>query len=150
MSANSRTLEKLFEAGEIQVKRSRIFEESSEPRPGCTDYEKVEGMMLGLAIGDSLGITTEGMLPEARRNACGEIRNYLPNRHVSEAKGLPSDDTQLAFWTLEQMIEDGGFNPDRLAARFCRGRIYGIGATVSGFVRNFKSGELPWFRCGPR
>ncbi|MGB5179646.1 MAG: ADP-ribosylglycohydrolase family protein, partial [Gammaproteobacteria bacterium] len=68
------------------------------------------GMMLGLAIGDSLGNTSEGMSPSARRAAHGEIRDYLPNWNIQvqgmeqQRRGLPSDDTQLAFWTLELLI----------------------------------------------
>lgn len=150
MSGNRRILERLFETGEIHLKRSPMFDESPDPTPVCTDYDRVEGMMLGLAIGDSLGRTTESMLPGERRDAYGEIRDYLPNRYVEGLKGVPSDDTQLAFWTLGQMIQDRGFRPDRVAGRFCGKRIFGIGSAVREFVRNFKSGGLPWYRCGPR
>ena len=45
--------------------------------------------------------------------------------------GLPSDDSQLAFWTLEQMLADGGFVPANVAARFARGQIFGIGQAVA-------------------
>ena len=61
--------------------------------------------------------------------------------------GLPSDDTQLAFWTLQQMLDDGGFVPAHVAERFSRGRIFGIGSTMKQFLRNYKSG-LPWEQCG--
>ena len=44
-------------------------------------------MMLGLAIGDALGITTEGMIPHDRHNRYGEIRDYLPNRYVQPGPG---------------------------------------------------------------
>jgi ADP-ribosylglycohydrolase len=61
---------------------------------------------------------------------------------------LPSDDTQLAFWTLEQMIADGGFVPENVARRFCQEPIFGIGSTVRRFISNFKAGK-PWYECGP-
>jgi ADP-ribosylglycohydrolase len=67
---------------------------------------------------------------------------------VDEAVGFPSDDTQLAFWTLEQMIADGGFNPGHAATRFCNSHIFGLGANVRKFIANFRSG-LPWHKCGP-
>jgi ADP-ribosylglycohydrolase len=106
-------------------------------------------MLLGIAIGDSLGITTEGMLPFRRHLAYGELRDYIPNRYVDEARGFPSDDTQLAFWTLEQLIEDRGLVPENLAQRFlCSGRIFGMGSTVRSFLRNLQSG-MPWHKCGP-
>ena len=47
------------------------------------------------------------------------------------------------------MIQDKGFDPERVASRFCRGRIFGIGATVKGFIRNYKAGQ-PWYKAGPR
>jgi ADP-ribosylglycohydrolase len=118
--------------------------------PEGLDFDRVEGMMLGLAIGDALGNTTEGLLPQQRWSDHEEVRNYLRNLYANgEAIGLPSDDTQLAFWTLEQMLVDGGFQPEHLARRFCRDRIFGIGSTVSGFIHNYKSG-MPWYRCGPK
>lgn len=105
--------------------------------------------MFGLAIGDALGNTTEGQLPAERRARYGEIRDYLPNHHAGNRPvGLPSDDTQLAFWTLEQLLADDGLNPDHLAARFCRGQIWGIGGTVKAFIREFESGAKPWYQCG--
>ena len=106
--------------------------------------------MLGLAVGDALGATTEGQLPQRRRAAHGEIRDYLPNRNAAGLPGgLPSDDTQLAFWTLEQMIADHRFDPQHVAARFCRDHIYGIGSAVRQFLVNHQAGE-PWCRCGTK
>jgi ADP-ribosylglycohydrolase len=55
----------------------------------------------------------------------------------------------LAFWTLEQMLKDSRFMPERVAERFCQGRIFGIGGTVREFIRNCQKG-VPWYRCGPR
>lgn len=105
-------------------------------------------MLLGLAIGDSLGITTESLIPSARSERHGEIRDYLPNRHNGDPRGYPSDDTQLSAWTLEQLLEDGRINPEALGARFASHRIIGIGSTVRAFSVNWKSG-LNWRECGP-
>ena len=105
---------------------------------------------IGSAVGCALGATTEGQLPEGRRVARGEIRDYLPNRYAADRPvGLPSDDTQLAFWTLEQMIADSGFDPEKVAARFCRDPIFGIGSAVRQFVANYRQGS-PWHQCGPK
>ncbi|MBM4419122.1 MAG: ADP-ribosylglycohydrolase family protein, partial [Chloroflexi bacterium] len=35
----------------------------------------------GLALGDSLGNTSEALVPGVRAALYGEIRDYLPNRH---------------------------------------------------------------------
>jgi ADP-ribosyl-[dinitrogen reductase] hydrolase len=142
-------LDELFEKRKIDIRRGRIFDSLPMPMPDDFDFNRIEGMMLGLAIGDALGNTTEGMMPRRRRSVYGEIRNYLPSRRGSGVIALPSDDTQLAFWTLEQMLKDGEFVPNNVAARFSEGRIFGVGATVSQFLRNYKSG-IPWYECGPR
>jgi ADP-ribosyl-[dinitrogen reductase] hydrolase len=111
--------------------------------------QRFRGCLLGLACGDALGNTSEGMLPSERHALYGEIRDYLPNRYAgNQPVGLPSDDTQLAFWTVEQMIVDGGFIPENLAKRFCRERIFGIGNTAGQFIANMKVGK-PWYKNGP-
>ena len=113
-------------------------------------FDRVEGMLLGLAIGDALGNTSEGMIPGQRRNKYGEIRDYLPNRHIdSHAAGLPSDDTQMAFWTLEHQIESGRIDPQQLASIFATRQIFGIGSTVSAFVKSFRE-DAPWYEASQR
>jgi len=149
MGSNRQTLDLLLETDQIDLARGSIFDLPPSPLPESLDWGRVEGMMLGLAVGDSLGCTSESQTPRQRQARHGEIRNYLPNRYADDRPvGLPSDDTQLAFWTLEQMIADRGFNPDHVAARFCRDRIFGIGSTVRRFVDNYRSGLRPWHRCG--
>lgn len=119
--------------------------------PAGLDFGRVAGMMLGLALGDALGNTSEGLLPQQRRAACGEIRDYLPNVYAGQQPvGLPSDDTQLAFWTLEQMIEDRGFRPERVAERFSCQPIFGLGSTVGRFLDTYRAGTQPWYQCGPK
>jgi ADP-ribosyl-[dinitrogen reductase] hydrolase len=62
--------------------------------------------------------------------------------------GLPSDDTQLAFWTLESLLEHGQLDPEDLAARFTGREIFGMGNTVRRFLANRADGIQPWYRCG--
>ena len=104
-------------------------------------------MLLGLAIGDALGNTTESLLPERRPELYGEIRDYVPHRHKTLAS--PTDDTQLAFWTLDQMLADGGLVPEHVAKRFASERIFGDRARRRpGDERPALAGELPWYECG--
>ena len=149
MEENRQILEELFENRRIALRRGDLFDRLPEPMPEDFDFCHIEGMMLGLAIGDSLGKPTEGMLPENRRKRFGVIKNYLPSPYADGPTGVPSDDTQLAFWTLEQMIHDRGFVPKNVAERFCRDRIFGIGSSVRRFLGNFKSG-YSWFEAGPK
>jgi len=137
----------------INAACSPLFDQAPTTLPAAFDFSRVRGMLLGLAIGDALGNTSEGMNPSQRRAAHGEIRDYLPNRHLREQGaglqplGLPSDDTQLAFWTLEHLLEYGELVPDKLAQTFASRSIFGIGRTVTGFLGNYQQGQ-PWYRCG--
>ena len=146
-SASRAEFDRLVAAGAIAVRRSSFFD-TALPSEGLVDFDRIEGMLLGLAIGDALGNTSEGLLPLERRARYGQIIDYLPNRYASgRAVGLPSDDSQLAFWTLEQLVEDGAFIPDRLAERFASRQVFGIGSTVREFQRRYAAGA-PWWQAG--
>lgn len=149
MDANRTELERLFATGGIDIKRGRIFDEPPGPMPASVPFDKLEGMMLGLAVGDALGNPTESMTAEQRSGNYPEIRDYTKNK-LGGNTGLPSDDSQLAFWTLEQLLADNGLVPDHLAARFCKDRIYGIGKTMREFIRNYSEEKLPWQEAGPK
>ena len=148
MKSNRELFNQLIEENAIRIKRGAIFDHNLTPKPEDFDFEKVEGMLLGVAIGDSLGIISEGMLISDRNWRFGEIRDYIQNRYVNKAIGFPSDDTQLTFWALEQMVADGGFVPDNVAKRFLNDRIFGLGSSVRKFLQNYCSG-MPWYRSGP-
>jgi len=127
------------------------WDASAVPLPGHirTSPDRVRGMMLGLAIGDALGNISEAMNPPQRMAKYGEITDYLPNPHAGgRPMGTPSDDTQLAFWTLESLIRHRRLDPDDLANAFCSSRIYGIGNTMSAFVRTYRDQGRPWYEAG--
>jgi len=146
---NGEILDELFRSRRINLHPGRIFSTSPVPLPPYFDFSRFEGMMLGMALGDSLGNTNEGLLRAERRGRYGEVRDFLPNRYARGRRvGLPSDDTQLSFWTIETLVEDGCFVPSHLAARFCRGEIFGIGHSAKTFLWNLKAGR-PWYESGP-
>jgi ADP-ribosylglycohydrolase len=87
------------------------------------------------------------MAPAARRECYGEIRDYVPHRR-RKTVATPTDDTQLAFWTLDQTLLDDGLNPEHLARRFSSERIFGIGHAVSRAMRELRLRERPWYECG--
>ena len=142
-------LDDLFAREAIDIQRGSLFDEERAPVAEDFDVDRAEGMMVGLALGDALGLVTEGWLPAKRHQRYGEIRDYVKGRRSREAIGQATDDTQLAFWTLEQLLEDGGFVPEHLAQAFCRSPLRGMGATVGKFRRQFKAGQ-PWYECGPK
>lgn len=144
---NAKVLDRLFDAGLIALRRGRLFGEPPTPLPASLDWDRVDGMLLGIAIGDALGRPTESMRPEQRSWSYGEVRDYVPNRRGGEV-AAPSDDTQLAFWTLDQMLEDDGFVPENVARRFANEEIWGIGSAVSEALVVLRRGRFPWHQCG--
>ena len=97
---------------------------------------RVRAMLLGVAIGDALGNTSESMTPRERHARHGEIRGYLPNPHAEgRAVGLPSDDTQLTIWSLDSMLACGRLDLDHLARAFDEHRIFGIGQAMKSWFR---------------
>lgn len=85
-------------------------------------YDKVSGCLLGLAIGDTLGMPFEG------------YRN-ITKEDIMFFKGRYTDDTQMMIGIIETLIEKNGFDPAYCAQRFVEnfepyrgygGRIYGI------------------------
>ncbi len=149
--SNCELLRRLLVEKAICLDPAELLDRHPGPLPWSLDFDRVEGMLLGLAIGDALGNTSEGQTPDCRFERYGEIRDYLPNHHAhGDTIGLPSDDTQLAFWTLEQLLIDDCFDPARVAKAFCSRQIYGIGSAVQEFVYRFKNEGLPWYRCGTK
>ena len=115
----------------VHVTASDILRQVPQRLPTDFDFQKVEGMLLGLAVGDALGEPTESMLPNERRGLVGEQRDYINSqRQELGSIGAGTDDTQLAFWTVEQLLADGGLVPERLMQRFGSAHIVGIGAAV--------------------
>ena len=146
---NEVILKCLFEAEKINLQYGSLLESNPAGKSSDFDFDRVEGMLLGLAVGDALGATSEGMTSSQRQDTFGEVTGYLPHPWANgRTVGLPTDDTQLAFWTLESMLDNNGLDPEKLADIFAGRRIFGIGRTVRSFIRNYKAGNY-WYECGP-
>jgi len=149
MIDNNNLLEGLQAQGIIRLCDGELLHKTPAPLPPDFDIGKIEGMLLGVAVGDSLGANAEGKTPAERRRIFGEIRDYVPGKRSKyQSVGVPTDDTQLTFWTLKQLISDDGLVPDNLAKRFCKRHIIGIGTTVTTFLHNYKDGHKPWYDAG--
>lgn len=145
----------LHEAGHLDLELSPWLFEGPPAAPDSDGLEaRVEAMLLGLALGDALGAPTESMIPGDRRRVYGTIRDLgVGAGHTIDVWRdgvLTTDDSQLAFRTVEHLLEDGGFHPQRLALRLASGgRLRGSGFTTRQFLANVAAG-LPWYETGVR
>jgi ADP-ribosylglycohydrolase len=141
--SNTEILRALFDEGLVNaVEWEELY---SRPEPKVSRVEaadKVVNMLLGVAIGDSLGYPVERLSPEERLKKYGLITSYINGR------ALPSDDTQLTFDTVKVILEHGRVVPWELARIFASHRISGMGRTVKEFLRNYRERGLPWYRTG--
>jgi ADP-ribosyl-[dinitrogen reductase] hydrolase len=148
VSTSIEVLDQLFREHTIRLTRGALLDRDLAPKPRTFDVDRVRGMMLGLAIGDALGEWSESISPPDRRAKYGEIRDYRSDPRSGLRVGYPSDDSQLAFWTLDQLLADGRLIPERLADRFVNGgHINGIGKAMQAFIRNYRAG-MPWRQSG--
>lgn len=77
--------------------------------------QRVQGMLLGVAVGDSLGNSTEYRYdPESRYREFGTIVDHLPHANA----GRLSDDAQMTFWTLERLLAKNAFGVDDVTGIF--------------------------------
>ena len=148
MSANLPLAARVITEGLLPA-RSALLQGPAEPATGPAPPDRARGMLLGLAIGDALGNTSDGLSPGERKARWGEIRDYLPSERTGGRRvGLPSDDSRLAFRTVESLLERGGLDPEDLSERLSAAPIPGRGESLRQFLRNRADGMAPWYRCG--
>ncbi len=117
-SVNRALLDWLLERGHIELADSPFLR--MPPPAHAIDWSRVEGMLLGIAIGDSLGNTSEANNPHDRRAKLGEIRDYLPNKYADmRAQWVCLRTTRsLPFARLPSLWQTGDLLPQSLAERF--------------------------------
>ncbi|WP_167889914.1 ADP-ribosylglycohydrolase family protein [Thermococcus sp. 18S1] len=128
----------LFDAELINAERSKLLYKTLKPIEKIS-LDKIEGMLLGVPIGDALGNPLEGRAPNMERQEL--LTTYPPSAHIT-------DDTQLTFWSLEILLKEGWFNPQSLANRFTQEWIIGIGKSIRLFIKNYKDLKKPWYLSG--
>ncbi len=90
--------------------------------------DKFLGSLLGVAVGDALGMPYEGLPPKL-------VRRYIGDRLVMRdgrlKKGSYTDDTEMMIGVLESLVKNRGFSKEDMAKRFIenfnRKRGYGRG-----------------------
>lgn len=131
-------LEELFERELIPVRRGLIYDVRPESLdlPDLRRHDRIEGLLMGVAVGDALGHSTEWQYDaEDRNKEFGTIVDHVSS--PTSTPGRISDDTQLTFWTVERMLARGHFDFDDLAQCFTdrRHKIVGLGKNTSASLR---------------
>ena len=138
---------RLVSAGHLRVQSSIPLGARAWEPGWMPTYDRWAGMFLGQAIGDALGNTSEGVSPPRRMAMLGEISNYRSHHDVGgQPRGMPSDDTQLCAWAVEQILNDGRFDPDRYQALIAERRILGEGQTVRKALGRRREG-MAWYQA---
>ncbi len=116
------------------------------------EEEKFAGCLLGLAIGDALGMPLEGMPPQAIARY-GPVRDFLPSPPRGLKPGQFTDDTQMAIYLAESIVERGRVDPPHVARRFVdwlrSGDVRGIGRSTLLSLRRLAEGAS-WQESGQR
>ncbi len=135
-------LDALFARDQISIRRGQQFDVSPHPLAltPLRDDMRIEGMLLGVAVGDALGHSTEWKFdPQSRHEKFGTIVDHLT---TSEARaGRISDDTQMTFWTLDRLLARGQFDFDDVVGCFVKRQtqIVGMGRNTSASLSRHRS-----------
>lgn len=135
-------LDELWSRGEIQLRRGKIFDTT----PANIDVaalaktDRIPGMLMGVAVGDSLGFSTEHRYdPASRHEKFGTIVDHLQTDDVRA--GRISDDSQMTFWMLERLLARQRMDFDDLVGWFVdrQSSIVGMGQNTSGSLTRHRS-----------
>lgn len=127
-----------------------------------TYQERIEGGLVGLLVGDALGVPYEFHPPEQIPEPEKIEFEPPPDFHRAH-RGVPpgtwSDDGALALCLLASLLEQDRFDPDDFGQRLARwyhegymavdGKVFDVGVTTAAAIRALKAGT-PALQAGPR
>lgn len=122
--------------------------------------DRFRGCMLGLAVGDALGMPVEGLTRDQIRDCLGEVREMVaPDQdhfHCGLSPGQYTDDTEQTLLLAETIIEAGFFDVERFASKLADwGRCWiadpsknrGVGWTSRTAIQELLRNR-PWQEAG--
>ncbi len=113
--------------------------------------DRFAGCLLGLAIGDALGMPFEGINAEVIQRRYGQVMEFLPARGL--APGQYTDDTKMMLCIAESILEKSHVDPEDVARRFVEwfdsGDLRGIGRSCLEGILNLKQ-SISWRESGHR
>jgi ADP-ribosyl-[dinitrogen reductase] hydrolase len=118
------------------------------------NQDRIQGMLLGVGIGDALGRCCEGMDFQSVKSTFGKIERYIVQNGWPEDRklGVGTDDTSLTLVVAQGLLLSGG-KPDMNAQVQAHVRAYedsyGWGRTTWEVIRRLRYG-VPWQAAGAR
>ncbi len=122
--------------------------------------DRFRGCMLGLAVGDALGMPVEGLTRDEIAGSLGEVREMVaPPRdhfHCGLSPGQYTDDTEQTLILAESIIEAGFFDVERFTSKLALwGRCWtldpsknrGVGWTSKTAIQELLR-DRPWQEAG--
>ncbi len=79
---------------------------------------KYKGCLLGLAVGDALGMPVEGARASSIRSRLGKVTDFLPAPWRNLQAGQWTDDTRMMLCHAHSIADTGRVDPEDIAARF--------------------------------
>ena len=115
--------------------------------------DRARGSLIGLAVGDALGVPLEFKSP----GTFGPVSDMIGGGSFNLKPGEWTDDTSMALCLAESLIEKQGFDPVDQLERYTRwyreghlsvkGRCFDIGNTTREALHKFEDTREPY--CGP-
>jgi len=110
------------------------------------DYrDRFRGALLGSAVGEALGIVTQGLTPRDVQELYGEVE-ALPV--VASARWALAAHDSMLLAVARSFLPDGLLDPERTAGAIARASRRDDPPGHSGFARNLLERGLPWHEAG--
>lgn len=103
---------------------------------------RAQAALLGSAVGDALGATTEFMTPDQIRERFGVHREITGGGWLGLAPGQVTDDTQMTLCVARAIAAGGGWDLVGIAERFARwleGNPVDVGATCRRGIEEYRA-----------
>ncbi len=116
------------------------------PAAGSRDragiVRRAQAALLGSAVGDALGATTEFMKPAQIRERFGVHREVVGGGWLNLPPGGVTDDTEMSLCVARAIVESGGWDLVGIADRFARwleGNPVDVGATCRRGIGDYRA-----------
>lgn len=109
--------------------------------------QRFHGCLLGLAVGDALGMPVEGMRASSIRSRLGRVRDFMDAPWRLLKAGQWTDDTMMALCQARSIVERGGVDQEDTAREFLAwfksGEWRGIGGATYDSMQRLLQGVPP-------